>query len=388
MLCLKVWVRLVSKKVDPKDYDYNKDTYITESDFDLGKQDFNRDGKVTDEEKAKYAKQQGSSTTVTTIDEETGESTSKTTGPPPEEDKPNWSKDKAAAAGYTREFLKRHPDITRLLKTAIDNNWTEEEFANAVRRDTRWGQSTTTAQRLFDLQYYGDDSKTIKTQVENEAQRFILLAGKAGVTITDEQARKFAMRFTRSALSEQDVYSFIAREYGRDISPEGLASGTETGEPAPLEGTAAEIKDTLRALARSYGVTLTEESLNKKVQEGLERGPEWQSWVDGQRNVFRQSAKTLYPTASDKLDEYTLEDLVDPYLEDASALLGYPRANMSIDNPMWTRALSGVDGKPMNREEWLTTLRTDRQYGWTKTKAAMNEASSLGSELLKMFGMA
>ena len=378
----------MSKKVDPKTYDYNKDGYPTESDFELGRQDFNRDGKVTDEEKAKYARQQGSSTTVTTIDEETGTSSSETTVPPPEEEKPKWSRDKAAAEGYTREFLKRHPDIARLLKTAIDNNWTEEEFANAVRRDTRWGQNTTTAQRLFDLQYYGDDSKTIKTQVENEAQRFIRLAEDAGVTITDEQARKFAMRFSRSALSEQDVYSFIAREYGRDISPEGLASGTETGEPVPLQGTASDIKEKLRNLARSYGVTLTEDSLNKMVQEGLERGPEWESWVDGQRNVFRQSAKTLYPTASDKLDEYTLEELVNPYLEDASALLGYPRANMDINNPMWTRSLSGADGKPMNREEWLKTLRTDRQYGWTKTKAAMDEASSLGRELLAMFGMA
>ena len=124
MLCLKVWVRLVSKKVDPKDYDYNKDTYVTESDFELGRQDFNRDGKVTDEEKAKYTKQQGSSRTVTTIDEATGKTTSETTGPPPEEEKPKWSRDKAAAEGYTREFLKRHPDIARLLKTAIDGNWT------------------------------------------------------------------------------------------------------------------------------------------------------------------------------------------------------------------------------------------------------------------------
>ena len=98
-------MRLVSKKVDPKTYDYNKDGYPTESDFELGRQDFNRDGKVTDEEKAKYARQQGSSRTVTTIDEATGTSSSETTVPPPEEEKPKWSRDKAAAEGYTREFL-------------------------------------------------------------------------------------------------------------------------------------------------------------------------------------------------------------------------------------------------------------------------------------------
>ena len=378
----------MSKKVDPKTYDYNKDGYPTESDFELGRQDFNRDGKVTDEEKAKYTKQQGSSRTVTTIDEATGKTTSETTGPPPEEEKPKWSRDKAAAGGYTREFLKRHPDIARLLKTAIDNNWTEEEFANAVRRDTRWGQNTTTSQRQFDLEFYGQDSKTIKQKIETDTDRFMLLADNAGVTITEEQARKFAMRFNRSGLSDQDVYSFIAREYGRDISPEGLASGTETGEPAALQGTAAELKDALRSMARSYGVTLTEDSLNKKVEEGLQRGPEWRSWIDGQRNVFRQSAKTMYPSASDKLDEYTLEELVDPYLEDAANLLGIPRVNMDMSNSMWTRALSGAEGKPMGREEWLKTLRTDKQYGWNKTQRAKTEMASLGDELLAAFGMA
>ena len=74
----------MSKKVDPKNHDYNKDGYPTESDFELGRQDFNRDGKVTDEEKAKYTKQQGSSKTVTTIDEATGTTTSATTGPRPD----------------------------------------------------------------------------------------------------------------------------------------------------------------------------------------------------------------------------------------------------------------------------------------------------------------
>ena len=55
---------------------------------------------------------------------------------------------------------------------------------------------------------------------------------------------------------------------------------------------------------------------------------------------------------------------------------------------MWTRALSGAEGKPMGREEWLKTLRTDKQYGWNKTQRAKTEMASLGDELLAAFGMA
>jgi hypothetical protein len=83
-----------------------------------------------------------------------------------------------------------------------------------------------------------------------------------------------------------------------------------------------------------------------------------------------------------------LEELLDPYLEDASALLGVQRKNMDISNPMWTKALNNADGSPMTREQWMTTLRTDKQYGWNKTQKAKTEYAELGDELLRVFGMA
>lgn len=381
-------MRLVSKKVDPREHDYNNDGYVTESDWDIGKKDLNKDGKVTGAEEKKYEKERSTTTSKTKYDSEGRPVETETSMPAPEEEAPKWSKDKAKAAGFTREFLRQHPAVANLLKKAIEFNWTEDEFNDRVRQDTKWGQSNTQAQRQFDLEYYGVDSKTIKTKVRVAADSIEQMARNAGVSITREEAEKFAYRFTRSALSERDMYLFLAREYGRDVSPNGEAEGTETGSAGPVSGTSREIYDELVALARSYGVTITPETLNKKVQEGLSQGPEWRTWVEGQRNVFRQSAKTLYPDVSDQLEQYTLEELVDPYLEDASALLGINRQNMDISNPMWTAALKGADGRPMNRDEWLRTLRTDKQYGWNQTQRAKNEMAQLGDELLAAFGMA
>lgn len=381
-------MRLVSKKVDPRNYDYNGDNEVTESDWDIGKKDLNKDGKVTDAEEKKYDKERSTTTSETKYDSEGRPIRTETSMPAPEEEAPKWSRDKAAAAGYTREFLSRHPAVANLLKKAIEFNWTEAEFADRVRRDTKWGQNTTKSQRQFDLEYYGVDSKTIKSQVAVNSDNIMRLAENAGISITKEEADKFAYRFTRSGLSQSDVYSFLARQYGKDVSPEGAAEGTETGSAVPTIGTSREIYDELAALARAYGVTITPETLNKKVQEGIAQGPEWRTWIEGQRNFFRESAKNMYSDVADKLDQYTLEELVDPYLEEASALLGIRRENMDITNPMWTAALKGADGKPMNRDEWLRTLRTDKQYGWNQTQRAKTEMAQLGDELLAAFGMA
>lgn len=376
-------MRQLSKNtVDPRDHDYNNDGYVTESDWEIGKKDLNKDGKVTSAEEKKYTKQQTTTTSTTT--EVDGRVTTETQTPPAEEQAANWSRDKAAAAGYSREFLKRHPAVAELLKKAIEGNWTEQEFTQAVLADTKWGQTTTESQRKFDLEYQGLNPNTIKEKVASNARWIKQLADQSGVPISEEEAQNFAYTFTRSALNEQDVYSFIAQQYGADISPTQNAANDPT---EPVTGTASELADQLRALARSYGVTITEETLNQKVQEGLRQGAEWRGWVEGQRNLFRQSAKTLYPSATDKLDQYTLQEIVDPYLEDASNLLGIQRVNMDLSDPMWTRALSGETGQPMSRDEWMRTLKTDRQYGWNKTQKAQSEAASLGNEILAAFGM-
>jgi hypothetical protein len=397
---------LSKKQIDPKNYDYNKDTYITASDWDLGKKDANKDGTVTPQEERKYAKAQQTTTTTTTT--KGGETSSKTQTPPVEEPPPNWSRQQASAAGFTREFLRRNPDIIPLLKKAIENNWTQDEFNSIIKKDTKWGQSTTESERKFDLAYYGEDPTTIKKTLETNKQTIQRFASNAGITLSDADLQDFAYKYTRSALTEQDIYEYVASKYGvtpaTPAGPDGLLPGMgiflptgptgptgatgPAGTTGPTVGTASILSDSIRAMARSYGITLTPDTLTAKVKEGLAQGTNWQTWLEGQRNVYRQNAKTMYPPAADRLDEYTLEELLNPYLEDASNMLGIRRENMDITNPMWTTALSNPDGKGMTRDQWLVTLRTDKQYGWSKTLNAKREASDLVSGITRAFGMA
>lgn len=376
------------KNVDPKDHDYNGDGEITESDWEIGKQDANRDGKVTSKEEKKYREETTSATSVTTVGPD-GRTETTTTGPKGEEER-GFSRADAEKAGFTKEFLKRNPDVAQLVRDAIKYNYTEEEFVKLVETKTKWGQRTTDAQAEFDLKYYGNKSEDVKKDIVANREKIRLLASNLGVTLTEQEVNAFAFRTTRAKLTDQDVLDFIASKY-RTPSPTGPATpgtpGAATGPGGPT-GTASQLADEIRRMARSYGVTLTDETLQTKIQEGLRQGDRWSTWLEGQRNVFRQSAKTLYANVADKLDQYTLEELVDPYLEDASNLLGISRSNMDISNPMWTKALTGADGKPMTREQWLATLRMDKQYGWNNTQRAKGEMVELGDELLAAFGMA
>lgn len=374
---------LSKKRIDPRDHDYNKDGRVTESDWDVGKKDLNKDGKVTPQEEKRYDKQQTTTTSETTVKD--GDSTTTVKTPPPEPEGPKWSRGEQQRAGFTREFLKRHPEVAKILKDAIEFNYTEEEFMDIVLTQTKWGQSTFEAQRKFDLQYYGKDSTGIKNTLQQNRDNIALLASNAGVTLTKEELDDFAFRFTRSALTSNDIYDFISRRYGVRVQE---ATTPEQQAEVARKGTAAEIADEIRALARVYGIELSESNLNKKIQEGLRQGDNWERWVQGQRNIFRQSAKSMYPAAADQLDDYTLEELADSYMDDAANLLGIDRTNMSLTDNKWLRALSGPDGKPMTREQWLATLRTDKRYGWTKTQKAKSEMAELGSELLSVFGMA
>jgi hypothetical protein len=372
--------------VNPKEHDYNKDGRVTESDWEIGKKDANKDGRVTPQEEKKYNKERGSSVSETKFDSEGRPVKTTTTGPSPEETR-GFSRADAEKAGFTKEFLKRNPDVAKLVRDAIKFNYTEQEFVKLVETDTKWGQRTTDAQAAFDLRYYGDKQEDVKVEIRGNRDLVRNLASTLGVTLTEQEINAFAFRYTRAALKEQDLLDFLASKY-RTPGQTETGQTEEPGEPQVSQGTAAQLTDEIRRMARSYGVTLTPESLEAKVQEGLRQGDRWMNWVEGQRNVFRQNAKTLYPSGADKFDEYTLEELLNPYLEDASMMLGIRRENMDMTNPMWTKALTNPDGSPMTREQWMTTLRTDKQYGWSKTQNAKTEMADLGNELLRAFGMA
>lgn len=366
-------------KANPGKIDYNKDRVVDSADDVLAVQDRDKDGVVTSKEKAKYQQDQAATTTEYTYDAK-GNITSQTTkgaGKPVPE--PTLS---ASELGYSEAFLKTHPQVSKALDLAIKYNWTEEQFVRYVESETDFGKSTTDAQALFDIESVGTKAEEWQKKVDDRAAQLKQQAIAAGVQVTDEEIAKFARDSVRSGLTDQDTLAFLSKKF---VMP-GLEEQGQAKAATPA-GQAAQMVDEIKSMARSYGITVTDQFIQDKVREGMAQGSGWQTWLEGQRNTFRQQAKLLYPTVADKFDQFTLGDILQPYLNDASELLGINIQQMNYDDPMWTTALNGPNGV-MNRDEWLRTLRTDKKYGYDSTVRARQEYVALADDLLAAFGMA
>lgn len=366
-------------KYNPKEIDYNKDGEVDSYDDIYAVKDFDGDGKVTDKEEQKFRKKRDETSTEYVYNAKGDLVKTKTEGSGVDVPEPTMD-----FSEYTDRFLKNHPDVAKAIELAIENNWNQDVFNRYVETKTQWGKNTTDAQAAFDLQYTGTKNEDVKQQIKVKSEKIIKAADAAGVTISQEEADRYAKTFLRNQLDDDAMTSWIANKF---TMPTATTDGDAAGQPPPLEGTASTISSYMKEMARQYGLPVNDEYLQEKVREGLAQGRDWQTWAEGQRDILRNQAKLSYPTVADQFDSYTLQDIMTPYLNIANNMLGVSKTDMNLDDPMWNAALKG-EGGPLSLDDWVSKLKTDKQYGWTKTADAKQRASELGSSLLRAFGMA
>ena len=357
---------------NPKGTDYNKDGVTDQYDDTLARQDKNKDGSVTPKEKAAYEKDQNTITTETVTDPTTGKVTSKQTNKAAVVE-PTIS---ASGQGYSDAFLRAHPDVAEAIRLAAQYKWELPQFIRYVENNTEFGKSRTSAEEAFDIQSLSDKAEDLNRQVTEKEDELRQEAIAAGIPLTDSQIKDFAKKSIRSGLSTSDTLAFLSSSY----KPASQTGATPTGQVSKM------ITD-FQNMARSFGITMTPEYLESQVREGLKQGANWQSWFDGKQMTFREQAKNLYPTIATQLDRYSLTDIMSPYMNDASELLGVRLENMNPTDPTWLTALSGQNG-PMSRDEWIRVIKTDPKYGWDRTIRARQEYSSLADDLRAAFGRA
>jgi hypothetical protein len=363
--------------VDPNNTDYDGDGIKgSANDLAMAAKDTNKDGVVSPAEKAaadKKAKAPQTTQAVTTYDAQGRPVKTVANTPVQQQDKTYKT---AADFGASKAFLEAYPEMVDFVKRAIDGNWDAAQF-NQQLQETQFGKDRTAAQEAFDIAINGPEANDLQKKVDDKSKTISKQALAAGVQLTPDQINSFAREAVRSDLADNDVLSFISSNYQTPT-----ASGQQ-----PAGGASSSIYEGVSNAARSYGLTMTDSSLQQMVRDGLNQGTNWQSWLEGQKNVFREQAKLLYPTIADKLDRFTFTDLVDPYMNTASQLLGINKENMNPLDPTWSGALNGPKG-PLSNDEWVRTLKTDPKFGWDKTTAARQQFASLGDQLLNAFGMA
>ena len=365
-------------KVNPNNHDYDKDGIPgTRSDVALGKQDLNRDGNISQEERRKaQAPKAQTSRSVTTFRDGQPVETVTTT---PMAEQATEQGPSALTYGVSQEAIEAY-DLADFIRKMIEEDVTDKEEFFRRLEEHPFGQGRIAAQEAFDIAILGPEKEDLEERIrvkEDSLRRQVLISG---VDISDQEIKDFARESVRSNLTDGDTLAFISSRFQMPT--------TMPGQPQqPVTGQVGDIVEELRNLARSYGITLTETDVQKKAREALSLGGDWKSYIDGQRDVFRQQAKSLYPKIAGLLDTSDLGTIMNPYLSDAAELLGINMSQMQTTDPMWQTALNGENG-PLSRDEWLRVLRTDPKYGYDRTVRARQEYTELADELLSAFGMA
>ena len=357
--------------------DYNKDNIPGNApDQVAAAKDTNKDGEVSAKEEKAYNRASKKTVTKTKTNKDGSISTSTNKVM---EDRATT---KVALEFGNADFFAAHPDVKEAADLAAKENWTQEKFNRYVENETSFGQMRTDSQSSFDMNILGSKREDLEYQISQRITSISNQVSMSGINISDEEIATFAREAIRSGYSENDTLSFIASKW------KGINTDSKTGMSTEAEvGTIGSISDQIRQTARNYGLRLTDSDIELKSREALKFGANWREYLSGQEDVFRRQAMNLYPTIREQLREDNLSTIMNPYLNEASELLGVRPGQIQLDDPMWLTALNGPNG-PMSSDEWNRVLRTDKKYGFDGTTKARTEAANIADELRSAFAMA
>lgn len=271
--------------------------------------------------------------------------------------------------GYVKAFLEAHPDVKRKVDAAIKGGWTPARLEGEI-RTTKWWTSRTETQRKWDL-LSTEQPAEAKRMIEAKSTEIRQIASRMGITLTDDQIENYAKFSVRDGKTDAEMQVSLASRI--------TLADEDSGKPQV--GQAATVVDSLRQQAAEYGVTITDQNLQRWTRQivGGQRDPQ------ELEDTFRESAKALYPPLADILDKgQTVKGFVSPYLDIASKQLGLAPDLMDLQDSKWTAMIQS--GGILSADDWTKKLRTDSAYGWNQTDGAKREAMSFVSTLGSIFG--
>ena len=291
---------------------------------------------------------------------------------------------------WAEELLNQNPELRRLIERAAKagggKGWEMDKFW-AEYNKTKFAQSRTKAQEEFDIGMAGPNADSYQVRIDNTLAKLQQTASRLGITLTPEELQAQAKAIVRNG-DENNPTVGVDRFFSDKFTAQLEGKTDEEIRLAmPTQGTASEISRQLSDTARAYGIKLDTSILARKTGEALGQGERWQEYMNGQTQFFREQAKLMFPKSAHLFDQYTLEQVAEPYMSEAARTLGLSATQMDLTDPKWTAYLNGENG-PLNKDEWIRVIKTDPKYGWDRSVNARTEAASLGDELLAAFGMA
>jgi len=272
-------------------------------------------------------------------------------------------------------IVKNNPEIAELLKKSAQEGWTEQKFA-AELRGTNWYQTTTSAAREWDTASALDPA-SYQAKVDEAATAIQTEALNLGIRLSDATLQKLALDSERLGWGAQTITNAI-----------GMAA-TEGGSEGATQLREGYYGQSVRSLAKQYGVTLADQTFNSFVNK-LAVGEET---LGSFQDYAMTIGKSLYPPLAEQFDAgRTFEDITASYKNIAADILERDVNSIDMAKPEWVQAITYVpDAKTgeqrlMNMGEWGDYLRKTESLGYQNTTEARSRAYEVGNKIANMFG--
>jgi hypothetical protein len=257
-------------------------------------------------------------------------------------------------------------DVINLFRQAVKGEWTNERFAGAVKSTVYW-QTTVAAAKNYDASADADKRAAIDATAQ-EINTFVDMTG-----IDENEKAKFITDMARRGIKGEQLkrlgYNFVfSSADGKDAQQDALAS------PEAVK---------IRGVAGAYGYTIDDTKLGEYLAQGV-------TGEQAQR-MYLEKAKGLYPHLAPQFDaNLSLNDITDDYRQIAAGVLEKSRQEIDFTKPEFLESIATRDEKGNYRQlslgEWQTKLKTDDKYGYSKTKAAIQDARKLSLSIAQSFG--
>lgn len=273
--------------------------------------------------------------------------------------------------GLSYALFKAYPELMKLLKKAVAQNYTAGRFQVELRQ-TDWFKNHSDIWRQ-NMALKFSDPATYNERLQNSITSVTNLARAYDADVTKKALRRLSERALLLGWSEDQI---------RDV----LANHIRPGQDGHYEGQLSAIETQLQNTAMRNGVRISKEQLRGWMRN-IVRG---NSSQDQYQTYIRDMAAQTFAAYGDQIKGgMDLVEVASPYMQTMAELLELNPGSIDLYDKKIRTALSHTNDKgeavPMSITDFEDMLRKDKR--WQYTRGAKEQMTEYAVNLGKMFGV-
>lgn len=269
-------------------------------------------------------------------------------------------------------WMMSNPELQQILVATAYYGWDQAHVDSALGGTQWWKQNGQQVAEWQQLQ--ATDPSTALRQVGQSAANVRAAANTLGVQLSDTQVNSLGAQAAEFSWNDATINQAVSAMY-------------QTTTTQPTGGTAASFQDQATSLIQQYAVPVSADTLAQWTNNAVSGKAD----ASGFEDYLRQQAQTLYPFMKTALDNgVTPQAWFAPYTSAASSLLGVSDQSINWSDPKWLSAVTqqnpGGEATPVSLTQFQDTLRSNSQFGWSKTADAVATAYTTAKQIAQTFG--